>query len=175
MIDAECPGCGMAVPAGPLVNAPGGPAAATCVALFGEALAASYLDPARRRVHQLIVDAYTTQHPGGASSREIQAVAICLMTLHLFVDRDTDPAYGPALHKVMVDSPVSFRWLEPPALRATPKVSAVVRVCTEDQYTAAVGSWAREVWAAWHPHHDTIRSWVAEIGDQKMWIGIGRG
>lgn len=33
----------------------------------------------------------------GASSREIQAVAICLMTLHLFVDREIDPAYGPAL------------------------------------------------------------------------------
>lgn len=75
----------------------------------------------------------------------------------------------------MVNSRLSFRRLKPPALHATPKVAAVIRAHTEGQYTAAVESWAKEVWAAWHPHHDTMRSWVAEIGEHPTEIGIHRG
>lgn len=54
-----------------------------------------------RRVHQTIVDAYAAQHAGGTSRREIQTVALCLMTLCLFCEDDVDPADGPKLHKQM--------------------------------------------------------------------------
>ena len=156
---ARCPGCGLVVQTRELAAAPGGPAAAGCFALFGELLAASYTDPARRALHQLIVDAYTAQHAGGASRREVQAVAICLMTLHLFLERGIDPRQGPALHKTMVGGTVAFRRLEPPPPEdGAPTVADVLS--PDEGYEQRVTSWAEAVWSTWIPHHETVRAWT---------------
>ena len=100
---SSCPGCGLAAPDA------GGPApeeqhaSSACWALYGELLSRSYSDPARRAVHQVVVDAYAAQHAGSTSRRAVQNVALCLMTLCLVVVEDgIDPADGPALHKQIV-------------------------------------------------------------------------
>ena len=29
-----------------------------------------------------------------------------------------------------------------------------------DEHAASVEAWARDVWAAWQPHHETVRGWL---------------
>lgn len=59
--------------------------------MYAELLARSYSDPGLRQVHQLVVDAYAAQHAGGTSRRQVQTVALCLMTLCLVFENDVDP------------------------------------------------------------------------------------
>ena len=33
----------------------------------------------------------------------------------------------------------------------------------KDEHAAAVEAWARDVWAAWEPHHDTVRGWLDQV------------
>ncbi len=73
-----------------------------CWARYGELLAVQYSDPQRMTFHQLVVDTYAAQHPDGAEPRAVQSVAIHLMTLYLFVERDVNPALGTRLHRRMV-------------------------------------------------------------------------
>lgn len=161
-----CPGCGLRVDGTSTVAAPGGVAASECFLRFGELLAASYLSPARRQVHQLIVDTYTVQHGGGTGRREVQAVALCLMTLYLVLHDGVDPREGPALHKRMADSGVLFTWLEPPTPQSwTVTVDAPVAV-DDDLYTLEVRNWAETVWSAWKPYQPTVIAWIAATLDR---------
>ena len=158
-----CPGCGLKVNEMTIVAAPGGAAAAECFGRFGALLAASYQSPARRQIHQLIVDAYTVQHGGGRSHREVQAIAVCLMTLYLFVSEGVDPRQGPALHKRMADSGTVFTWVEPPPPNDWTMTVGDVLAADDENYVLASQNWAKVAWAAWKPHHATVQSWIAEI------------
>ena len=112
LVVAACPGCGVSAAA-----AGGGAppvehhASAGCYALYCQVLARDYANPEYYRLaHQVVVDDYAAQHAGGTSRREIQTVALCLMTLCLFVEGGVAPADGPALHKRMVaQRPLSRR------------------------------------------------------------------
>lgn len=93
-----CPGCGALLPAeaGPthayMRSSP------ACWARFGEILAREFSDPAYFALHQLTVDAYAVQHPGGADRRAIQSVGLHLMTLCMVLEEGADPRNGPRLH-----------------------------------------------------------------------------
>jgi len=101
-VACRCPGCGLVTADGdgdaPIDHV----ASAVCYRLYGELLARSYSDPNYRPVHQMLVDAYAAQHAGGTSRGQVQTVALCLMTLCLFIENEIDPAQGPRLHKQMV-------------------------------------------------------------------------
>jgi hypothetical protein len=73
-------------------------AGAACSATWEQVLARDYSDAAYRRVSQLNVDAYVAQHAGRTGRREVQTVALCLMTLCLVVEEGVDPAEGPRRH-----------------------------------------------------------------------------
>jgi len=45
--------------------------------------------------HQLIVDAYAVQHPGGGDRRAVQSVGIHLMTLAMFIEDGVDQGSAP--------------------------------------------------------------------------------
>jgi hypothetical protein len=141
-------------------------ASRACWALFGELLARDYSDPAYRAVHQIVVDAYTAQHAGGASRREVQSVALCLMTLCLFVEDDVDPALGAALHKRMVAGRPDFVWLAPPLPSGWRTVADVLAARSAAEHCRLVRRWGREVWEAWAPHAATIRGWNAQALDE---------
>ncbi|MCX5206482.1 DUF5946 family protein [Streptomyces sp. NBC_00237] len=158
----SCPGCGLAAPA------TGGPlpaervASAECWQRYGELLARSYTVADCRHVHQLVVDSYVAQHAGGESRREIQTVALCLMTLCLFVEDDADPREGPALHRrMMADRPAYFHWLEPPPQIGLMTAADVLAARDAVEHERLVRAWSRGVWRAWAPHHATIRGWNA--------------
>ncbi len=130
--------------------------------MYGELLARSYGDPAYRGVHQMVVDAYAAQHAGGTTRREVQTVALCLMTLCLFLEEDVDPKAGPLLHKQMALNRPHFHWLEPPPQEHISTVADVLDAKDAAEHWGAVRLWAGEVWRAWTPHHATIRLWNSQ-------------
>lgn len=158
----SCPGCGLATSRG------GGPvpeehvASAGCFALYGHLLARGYADPEYYRVaHQVVVDAYATQHAGGTSRRQVQTVGLCLMTLRLFLDNGVHPAEGPALHKRMVARRPDFTRLAPPDTRGLMTVADVLTARSASEHARHALEWGAQVWRAWAPHHATIATWNA--------------
>ena len=159
---STCPGCGLTAP-----EAAGPPpaehaATAACWGAYGELLSRSYSDARYRAVHQVFVDAYAAQHAGGSSRREVQAVALCLMTLCLVIEHDVDPAEGPSLHKRMVAHRPDFTWLAPPSQHHLLTVADVLAAQNARQHCRLVRKWSYQVWQAWSAHHATIRSWNAQ-------------
>ena len=156
---STCPGCGLTAPgaAGPAPVEH--VASAACWEAYGQLLSRSYTDATYRAVHQLVVDAYAAQHAGGTSRREVQAVALCLMTLCLVIEHGVDPGEGPALHKRMVAHRPGFTWLAPPPQHDLMTVADVLAARDADEHRRLVTEWARQVWLAWSAHHATIRAW----------------
>jgi len=163
--ETNCPGCGLVLPA--RLAAPTHAyigASAECWALYGEVLAREYEDPAYFRVHQLTVDAYAVQHPGRPERRSIQSVALHLITLCVVIEQGADPSDGPKLHKGLAKRP-GFGWLEPPVPIGEITIADVRRAESSAEHERIVRRWARDVWAAWEPHHATVRHWVDSTPD----------
>lgn len=158
-IISTCPGCGYeaADQAAPITEPP---ASAACYSCYTQLLARSYSQPAYRGVHQMVVDTYNAQHPGGREHRAIQAVAVCLMTLCLFLEDGVDPAEGPQLHKAMADRPM-FTWLPAPNLHGLMTAADVLVATDPAGHERLVRAWAGEVWQAWAVQHDTVHGWLA--------------
>ncbi len=154
-----CPGCGIVLPreAGPthayIASSP------ACWARCGEALAREFGDPERFRLHQLTVDAYAVQHPGGGERRAVQSVGLHLMTLCAVIERGADPARGPALHKRIVGRP-TFRRLDPPSFEGRIRAADVLAAEDAPAHLALVRDWAEDAWRAWEPHHGQVRAWL---------------
>lgn len=163
MVTSACPGCGLVLPASPTeADGPTHPyvlSSAACWAACGAALARAYEDPVRREVLQVQVDAYAVQHPGAPGRRSAQSVALHLLTLCLVLERGADPREGPRLHRAMAQRPV-WPWLEPPADRGAHTVADVLVAPDAVAHVERVRAWGASAWAAWEPHHATVRSWV---------------
>ncbi len=142
---------------------------AACWKGFGELLAAQYADPERMRFHQLVVDAYAAQHPGGDDPRAVRSAGIHLMTLALFVDHGTDPELGSDLHRRIVTRPIFHRldfrlvkrdgWL---AFQHVPLSGP------RDIVRGRAFEWAESVWRAWSAHHMTVNEWLATLDGPKL-------
>jgi hypothetical protein len=134
-----------------------------CRAPYMELLAASYIDEDRRPLHQILVDAYFVQHPGGDDHRAVQRLSICLMTLGMFVEDDADPRLGPRLHKRIV-AHGGFRPLEPrpsaETLHSRMSAADVVRAAGAQEYRTLLRAWGAEVSDAWSAHHAQVREWI---------------
>jgi hypothetical protein len=140
-------------------------ASPACWAAYGELLAAQYDSPERMRFHQIIVDTYAVQHPDGDDRRAVQSVGIHLMTLYLFLERDVDPASGSRLHMHIVERQrPSLYYLDPPSFQGIRTHLDVPRSGPASAVRDAAYAWARNVWAAWSPHHATVRQWIRESG-----------
>ncbi|MEV7174605.1 DUF5946 family protein [Streptomyces sp. NPDC093224] len=155
-----CSGCGLSAAATGDVLPDHPKASAECFALYTRLLARSYQDPAYRGVHQMVVDAYNTQHPEGTDHRTVQGVGVCLMTLCLFLEEGVDPGAGPRLHKAMARNPV-FAWLRPPPLHGLMTVADIVTAAGPSEHERLVREWCRQIWQAWTPHHHEVRRWIA--------------
>lgn len=161
--EERCPGCGIVLPAHPGTAHRYMTASAACWAGYGELLAVQYADPARMAFHQVVVDAYAAQHPGGELPQQVQSVGIHLMTLALFLDDGTDPALGTSLHQAMVARPV-FHYLPRPVSCGGLTYADVPLSGPVDEARSAVYAWAGSVWSAWGEHHSAVDSWLRESG-----------
>ncbi len=168
----ECLGCGLTHEPAGMPRPAERNATGECFEEYGLLLARSSSTPGYRPVHQLVVDAYTCQHPAGRSRREVQSTALSLMTLCLFCEEGEDPADGSWLHAMMMRGrPGFFRRLDPPNLTGLLTHRDVSGAQCPSQHAELAWSWATSVWSVWESHHPTVREWnVRTCADV-----IGRG
>ena len=155
---AACPGCGLVLPARDGPAHPYIGASPACWALFGELLAREYADPRYRRVHRTTVDAYATQHPGVPERRSVQSVALHLAGLLLVFEEGMPSEHVTARLRAVSGGFREPRWLEPPRSLGEPTVRDVLGASSAAEHEREVLRWAGAVWAAWEPHHATVRS-----------------
>ena len=164
MEDVErCPGCGIALPVVTGVGHTYMLGSPSCWRSYGDLLAAQYADPRRMAFHQLVVDAYAVQHPGGSLPQQVQSVGIHLMTLALVLEDGAGPESGPSLHRAMVMRPVFHQLTRPDSVgeltfdhvRLGGSVSLIQRSAWE---------WARSAGEAWAAHHETVDQWLRTSG-----------
>jgi uncharacterized protein DUF5946 len=55
---------------------------------------------------------------------------------------------------------LDLRWLDPPRPNGTLTVRGPLEAAGRDEHAASVEAWGRDVWAAWEPHHETVRGWL---------------
>ena len=156
-----CLGCGLSLPRHDGPSHPYIGASVSCWERFGRLLAREFQDPAYFAVHQVTVDAYAAQHPGGPERRAIQSVGLHLMTLALVIEDGADPRLGPDLHRRMASRP-SFEWLEPPDMTGVMTVLDVLEASDPAAHERAVLAWGADVWGAWAAHHETVRAWLKQ-------------
>jgi len=131
-----------------------------CWAVYGEVLAREYSDPAYSQVHRLSVDAYAVQHPGRPNPQAIQSVAVHLVRLCLLLERGLPMARANEAMLKASERKQDFVWLTPPASLGTVTVADVRDAEGVEAHMDAVRRWAGSAWAAWAPHHETVRAWI---------------
>ncbi|MBO6576782.1 MAG: hypothetical protein JJ896_14230 [Rhodothermales bacterium] len=131
-----------------------------CWACFGEILAREYSDLDYHEVHRLTVDTYAVQHPGTPSPQSIRSVALHGIRLCAILERDLALRDANEVMKQKAAVRSEFTWLTPPDSLGAITVLDVVKAANADEHSALVWSWARSVWDAWSPHHDTFRAWL---------------
>ena len=160
--DGACPGCGVMLPRsdGPRHAYLG--ASAACLELFGRLGSPASAQPDAARVRRLLHSAYAAQHPGEPQLRSVQSVAVHLMSLCSLLERDGDAAARPVpvLGRLPPRRPLDLHWLEPPEVRGTLTIVDGCGAVAPGGRAALAELWARDVWAAWEPHHATVRRWL---------------
>lgn len=158
---ASCPGCGI------LLARRDGPrhaylgASAACWALYQRLSNPSAAWPDPPRVRRLMNDAYAAQHPGVAQVRSVQSVAVHLMDLCVLLERDGEVRRAAAeLGRTARRRALDLHWLEPPEARGGMTVADALGREAGDERAERVEAWAAAVWAAWEPHHATVRRWL---------------
>ena len=161
---SACPGCGLVLPVhvGPTHAYMG--ASPACWRLYGQASTLSWGRRDGLPLLRLVVDAYGAQHPGTRQVRAVQSVAVHLMGLCKVLERgDAFAEPGLALPRGRAPArttTLDLHWLEPPRPNGTLTVRAPLDAAGGDEHAASVEAWARDVWAAWAPHHATVRGWL---------------
>lgn len=155
----RCPGCGLIAQDGPDPVPSEFLASSACWRRYGELLARSYGDSEYRAVHQLVVDTYVAQHPTNTTRRSVQQLALCLMTLELFLERGWHVSQGPDLHKRMMANLPELHSLDAPDTATDLTIEKVLGAQDVATYRHLVRAWAEQVWTAWRPQHHTIRRW----------------
>jgi hypothetical protein len=158
----RCPRCGVIAPEGSIPAPPEYHASSGCWQRYGELLARSYRAAEYRSVHQLVVDSYVAQHPTDATPRSVQQLALCLMTLDLFLEQGWDVDRGPDLHKRMMANLPELHALDPPDTSTDLTVEHVLDATDAAAHRLLVRAWAEQVWNAWRTHHRTVRRWNDE-------------
>ena len=158
--EVPCIGCHALVPnvdgsTHPYIGASPG-----CWAIFGEVLAKEYGEYRYPAVHRLTVDAYAAQHPGTLARRSIQSVSIHLISLHLILECNFASPMATEVIRQVLRQRERLVWLDPPPSMGPITVLDVRAARGAAAHERLVWKWARSVWAAWSPHHPTVRNWA---------------
>jgi Family of unknown function (DUF5946) len=166
--DGACPGCGA------VLSGNDGPkhaylgASPACWELYQRLARPSSAQADATRVRRLVQDAYAAQHPGVPQRRSVQSIALHLMDLCLLLERDGQVRRPvPVLGRMPPRRTLDLHWLEPPKVRGTMTVADALHANAGDRRAARVEAWASEVWAAWEPHHPTVRRWLDALPAQR--------
>jgi Family of unknown function (DUF5946) len=161
---SACPGCGLLLPIhkGPTHAYVG--ASPACWRLYGQVSTLSWGAAQGLPLSRLVVDTYRVQHPGKPQVRAVQSVAVHLMGLCMVLERGEEPHLLALRDRKPVRRTLDLHWLHPPRPNGTLTVVGPLHARGPDDHAASVEAWARDVWAAWAPHHETVRRWVDVAG-----------
>ena len=156
----HCPGCGALAPTGEgpvhpyIASSPG------CWALYGEVLAREYGEYGYPPIHRLTVDAYAVQHPGGASRRATQSVAVHLAGLQLVLECGYDFARATETISAVLGAPGPLPRFAPPPGRGALTILDVHAAPDFAAHVELVNRWAESAWEAWAEHHAAVHRWL---------------
>jgi hypothetical protein len=160
-----CPDCRVVLPKfdGPVHRYLG--ASPSCWAMYS-ALGAGEPPIAPGPFNALLVDAYTTQHPGVPSNQAIQSVAVHLLTLYGIFERGVPIERAiwlrtRGLRDGSHHKHERFTWLTPPSFADSLKIADIVAASTPQARTARLSDYVHDVWSVWWStdHADTIVQW----------------
>jgi Family of unknown function (DUF5946) len=91
----------------------------------------------------------------------VQAVAVHLMCLCIVLERGAEPRIvrTPDRKRVRAGRLIFTGWI-PPKPIGTQTLLGPLRARGPEEHAASVEAWARDVWAAWELHHETVRGWL---------------
>ncbi len=137
-------------------------ASPACWATFGEVLAREFGDITFGRVHRQTVDVYAVQHPGTDDRRQRQSVALHLVGLCHWLEHDVEVDRLNAITQRLANEDRAWPWLAPP--ESYPMTVADLLAARDGaEHVRLVRRWAETTWEAWAAHHDTVRTWAAEV------------
>lgn len=131
-----------------------------CWAIFLEILEKEYGDHRYASAHRLSTDSYMAQYPGAPSRRSIRSVAVHLIGLHLALEQGRGSSEATKAMQRAANRKRDFVWLDPPASLGEVTVLDVRQARNPAEHAGLVERWARSIWEAWSPHHETVRRWA---------------
>jgi len=157
----QCPGCGLSMPLDHQpVRMAYFNASRECWGVYTKVLEAEYSDVNLfRSVHQLTVDAYAAQHPGGPHPDK--SIDIHLCGLHLVLERGLSPTMVPQRLQHLVKVVPSWPHFPPPPHLGVVTVMDVASCNSHESHADAVRAWAASVWNAWRDHHVAVADLAA--------------
>jgi hypothetical protein len=148
-VTAACAGCGLPIEGG----------TAGCRAIFDALLARDFGEVAYFRLHRLLVDAYSLQHPedycASAKSFAAHATGLCWA-----LERAGDRAVGSEALRRWLDGPAPVEKPTLPPSRGARTIADVRAAADVAAYEVALERWARSTWDAYTPLHALVRGWV---------------
>ena len=150
-----CPGCGLAAKKtdGPVHRYLG--STAYCWAKYGELLAREYQDFEYMKVHDLTVDTYALQHPGGESPQTISSSNVHLASLYAYFERGVPVSELSKIKQNVVRLKDQFVWLPPPEEPAGVTVADILQARSAGEHSESITHWARAVFDTWRDNHGT--------------------
>ena len=146
----RCAGCGLEVHGG----------AAGCQTLFDELLARDFGDVRFGRLHRMMVDIYSLQHPdrycASAKSFAAHLTGLCWLIEH----PETSRATGNDALRAWLDGVPELSRPTPPESRGALTIAHVHAQVDAAAYARAVEEWASSTWAAYAPLHERARQWI---------------
>jgi hypothetical protein len=82
----------------------------------------------------------------------------------MVLERGAEPRVFTVRDHKPVRRTLDLHWLAPPRPNGTLTLLGPLRARGPDDHAASVEAWARDVWAAWQPHHETVRGWLDVAG-----------
>jgi hypothetical protein len=161
-LSIRCPDCDAATtdldgPVHAYLSAPAG-----CWRVYNDVLAKEYGDREYRKVHRLTVDTYAAQHATGDDPRQVQSVTIHLLALHLNLEKgQPEEKIRKTMDFVIKRNKETFCKLQRPSFVGIMNIVDVAGARDAAQHQLLVSAWAHQVWMAWVPVHELIRSLVS--------------
>lgn len=138
---------------------------AGCKKLFEEQLARDFSDFRYGRVHRLLVDTYSLQHPD-AYMRSGKSFAAHLTGACAALEYDDTQGINRAVQQWLSEAPMIDKPKELPEHRGALTILHVHSAADAEEHVVRVLEWARSAWSAWAEYHELARQWIAASATQ---------
>jgi len=144
-----CDGCGLEVAGG----------TRGCQLVMDELVARDFTSIYHFRVHRMMVDTYSLQHPERYCA-SAKSLAAHLTGLGWLVEHEGDRAVGSEALRHWLDGRPALEKPPIPSFRGRLTIGDVRAAEDPDAYARAVERWARSTWEAYAPLHEVAREWI---------------